>query len=514
MRRLAEAHRNLCVVGDPGPVDLQVARRRPAQHPGLRGGLPRRAGRPARAQLPVDAGHPRRRVGGHQPEPQPQGEAALDRHEGRRQDPLPPGERRARGGGRHRARRAVGRAHARRHADGRALPDQRAVARDRGRAAPRGRRVPHRRERPVLRAEGGQGHARVPEAAPQPGRRREPAAGDQRADARHRQGRDGRARRPRRPGLGLSGEQGLSPHSLWSRLVGGPRSRRLHRPRGRVAARLPRPDARAGARWRGRSPSRSRSARCSTRSGYLAALREDRTEEAQSRVENLAELVSAAKEYELREPDATLGGFVDRLSLLSDADEAEGAADARVMMMTLHSAKGLEFPVVFIAGLEEGLFPHSRSTDDEAELEEERRLCYVGMTRARRKLYLGSANRRRWYGEYRPSQPSRFIDEVPEELLEREEPAGRRRAVRALGWRGRRRIRRGTGRRATARSGRGGARPIRRGPARVREESAVLRLRRRGPVAPCRPPRGRACGSATRSSASGRCSASSRWTAT
>ena len=105
----------------------------------------------------------------------------------------------------------------------------------------------------------------------------------------------------------------------------------------------------------------------------------------------------------MREPDATLGGFVDRLSLLSDTDEDEGSADARVMMMTLHSAKGLEFPVVFIAGLEEGLFPHSRSTEDEAELEEERRLCYVGMTRARRKLYLGSANRRRWYGEYRPA---------------------------------------------------------------------------------------------------------------
>jgi len=94
-----------------------------------------------------------------------------------------------------------------------------------------------------------------------------------------------------------------------------------------------------------------------------------------------------------------------------------------VMMMTLHSAKGLEFPVVFIAGLEEGLFPHSRSSDDEAELEEERRLCYVGMTRAQRKLYLGSASQRRWYGEYRQATPSRFIDEVPEELLERVGPS-------------------------------------------------------------------------------------------
>jgi DNA helicase-2/ATP-dependent DNA helicase PcrA len=159
------------------------------------------------------------------------------------------------------------------------------------------------------------------------------------------------------------------------------------------------------------------------RAGYLQALREEGTEEAQGRIENLAELVSAAKEFEAREPDASLTGFVDRLSLLSDADESEGAADARVLMMTLHSAKGLEFPVVFIAGLEEGLFPHSRSSDDQADLEEERRLCYVGMTRARRRLCLSSALRRRWYGEYRACQPSRFVGEVPEALVERIEPA-------------------------------------------------------------------------------------------
>src|SRR5437773_2167783 len=107
-------------------------------------------------------------------------------------------------------------------------------------------------------------------------------------------------------------------------------------------------------------------------------------------------------------------GLVDRLSLLSDADEEAGARDARVWMMTLHSAKGLEFPVVVLAGLEEGLFPHARSSDDEAELEEERRLCYVGMTRARARLVLTGAARRRIFGEYQPSEPSRFIDEVPE----------------------------------------------------------------------------------------------------
>jgi DNA helicase-2/ATP-dependent DNA helicase PcrA len=155
------------------------------------------------------------------------------------------------------------------------------------------------------------------------------------------------------------------------------------------------------------------------RSGYLQDLREDRTEDGEARIENLAELVSAAREYEGRESEPSLGGFVDRLSLLSDVDEEQGSRDARIWLMTLHSAKGLEFPTVILAGLEEGLFPHSRSSEDEEELEEERRLCYVGMTRARRQLVLTGAARRRIFGEYQSSEPSRFIDEVPAELLER-----------------------------------------------------------------------------------------------
>src|SRR6202030_2491303 len=157
-------------------------------------------------------------------------------------------------------------------------------------------------------------------------------------------------------------------------------------------------------------------------SGYLQDLREERSEEAEGRVENLAELVSAAREYESREQEPSLGGFVDRLSLLSDVDEEQGTRDARVWMMTLHCAKGLEFPVVILAGLEEGLFPHSRSADDEEELEEERRLCYVGMTRARSRLVLTGAARRRVFGEYKSSEPSRFIDEVPAGLVERVAP--------------------------------------------------------------------------------------------
>jgi DNA helicase-2/ATP-dependent DNA helicase PcrA len=158
------------------------------------------------------------------------------------------------------------------------------------------------------------------------------------------------------------------------------------------------------------------------RSGYLQDLRDDRSEDAEGRIENLAELVSAAREYESRDQEPTLGGFVDRLSLLSDVDEEAGARDARIWLMTLHSAKGLEFPTVILAGLEEGLFPHSRSSDDLEELEEERRLCYVGMTRARAQLVLTGAARRRVFGEYQASQPSRFIDEVPETLVERVMP--------------------------------------------------------------------------------------------
>ena len=158
------------------------------------------------------------------------------------------------------------------------------------------------------------------------------------------------------------------------------------------------------------------------RSGYLEDLRGRHTEEADGRLDNLMELVSAARDYEIREPEASLNGFVDRLSLLSEADEEKGADDARVWLMTLHAAKGLEFPVVLMVGLEEGLFPHMRSRDDDDALEEERRLCYVGMTRARARLVLTSAARRRVFGEYQASEPSRFLGEIPAELLDVVEP--------------------------------------------------------------------------------------------
>jgi DNA helicase-2/ATP-dependent DNA helicase PcrA len=224
------------------------------------------------------------------------------------------------------------------------------------------------------------------------------------------------------PLLAAGLQPALSANSLWARLVRGLEERAFAN---RAAASL--------AAFRDLIVNLTETARQESvsiaigkmldQSGYLQDLREGRSEDGESRIENLAELVSAAREYESREAEATLGGFVDRLSLLSDADEEAGTRDARVWMMTLHSAKGLEFPVVILAGLEEGLFPHSRSSEDEEELEEERRLCYVGMTRARRRLVLTGAARRRIFGEYQSSEPSRFIDEVPAPLVERVAPS-------------------------------------------------------------------------------------------
>jgi len=158
-------------------------------------------------------------------------------------------------------------------------------------------------------------------------------------------------------------------------------------------------------------------------SGYLQDLREDKSEDSQSRIENLMELVSASREYEGRDPEASLGGFTDKLSLLSEVDEGQGSVEARIWLMTLHAAKGLEFPTVIMAGLEEGVFPHSRAFDEEDEMAEERRLCYVGMTRARAQLVLTGAARRRVFGEYQSMEPSRFMDEVPPQLVKRIEPA-------------------------------------------------------------------------------------------
>jgi DNA helicase-2/ATP-dependent DNA helicase PcrA len=152
------------------------------------------------------------------------------------------------------------------------------------------------------------------------------------------------------------------------------------------------------------------------RTGYIKALETEGSPEAFSRIENLKELANAAHDAEAR--GETLAEFLDHAALASDTDQFD--PDSRVTLMTLHAAKGLEFSLVFLAGLEEGLFPHSRTLNNPDELEEERRLCYVGMTRAMNSLILTRAHYRRRYGNDAPemSIPSRFLEEVPSQLIE------------------------------------------------------------------------------------------------
>lgn len=152
------------------------------------------------------------------------------------------------------------------------------------------------------------------------------------------------------------------------------------------------------------------------KSGYRERLENVGDIEAESRLENLRELSNVAAEFEGEPGIEGLQGFLERVSLRSQSDEIKDEA-GRVTLMTIHNAKGLEFPVVFLAGMEEGLFPHSRTLENPVELEEERRLCYVGMTRAMNRLYLTRARRRRMGGEYRPSAASSFLREIPSELL-------------------------------------------------------------------------------------------------
>ena len=158
-----------------------------------------------------------------------------------------------------------------------------------------------------------------------------------------------------------------------------------------------------------------------TASGYREALKGERTAEADARLENLEELIAAAEDFAVSRAGgdelapASLEAFLDSVMLLSDVDEWDAEAGG-VTLMTLHSAKGLEFPTVFLTGLEEGVFPHARSMNDPEEVEEERRLCYVGITRAERRLYLSYALHRRIQG-YGQGEPSRFLVEIPEDAL-------------------------------------------------------------------------------------------------
>src|SRR6266705_3030795 len=149
--------------------------------------------------------------------------------------------------------------------------------------------------------------------------------------------------------------------------------------------------------------------------GYENALKAENSEEAEARLENLQELVNAAVNYDEQGFEG-LRDFIDHSALVADTDQYK--SDVPVTLMTAHSAKGLEFPLVFIVGLEDGLFPHSRSLSDASDIEEERRLCYVAMTRAERYLYITHAVKRRVYGEELASEPSQFLNEMPLELIE------------------------------------------------------------------------------------------------
>lgn len=150
--------------------------------------------------------------------------------------------------------------------------------------------------------------------------------------------------------------------------------------------------------------------------GYLEELENERTPQAQSRIDNLHELISVAQEFAESEEENNLENFLAHVALVSDIDDTELGEDA-ITLMTLHSSKGLEFPVVFLVGMEEGLFPHARTLMDEREIEEERRLCYVGITRAKEKLFLSSTKMRTIYGNTVTYPPSRFLQEIPARLV-------------------------------------------------------------------------------------------------
>ncbi len=156
-------------------------------------------------------------------------------------------------------------------------------------------------------------------------------------------------------------------------------------------------------------------------SGYLLELAKSTDPQDESRVENLNQLESVAREFEIsaaeNDETGTLLDFLERVSLVADADAIPDYDEGFVTLMTLHTAKGLEYPVVFVTGLEEGVFPHSRAFENPAELEEERRLAYVGITRARESLYLTRAMQRMMWGNFMPGNVSRFLEEIPEELL-------------------------------------------------------------------------------------------------
>ncbi|HWW62180.1 MAG TPA: 3'-5' exonuclease, partial [Thermoanaerobaculia bacterium] len=169
------------------------------------------------------------------------------------------------------------------------------------------------------------------------------------------------------------------------------------------------------------------------RTGYRRMLQESRDVQDESRLENIEELLNSAREYAEQNQGGALGDYLDSITLISDLDRY--TAEKGVTLMTLHAAKGLEFRIVFLAGMEEGVLPHSNSRDEQDDLEEERRLCYVGMTRAREQLYCLHALERRLHGKFREQSPSTFLEEIPYDVKEAVRIASTRYVPETPSWR-------------------------------------------------------------------------------
>ena len=298
----------------------------------------------------------------------------------------------------------------------RVLPDQRPVARA-GRG-PAGAQHPLRRRgrHAFLRPGRDQGSGRLPAGHPEPGRRHRPAADREHAGPGHRRhhagqaGRLGPAAAPGRVGDAAAG----APMMPTLRTAGaGPDLG--NGPRKKLAAFVELMN-----QLREAAPTlgvAGLAEKVLEDSGYRDALAAEASLEAEGRMENLLELVAQMREYEREAEEPSLNGFLERIALASDVDGYDPEKGA-VSLMTVHTAKGLEFPWVFLTGLEENIFPHARSVDDDAAIEEERRLCYVAVTRAMRRLFLTRVRRRRLSGQELPGIPSRFLRDLPAECLE------------------------------------------------------------------------------------------------
>ena len=293
------------------------------------------------------------------------------------------------------------------------VPHQRAVARHRGGVHPAGHPLPHRRRHALLRPARDPRPAGLPAADPQP---------------RRRDGVPARRQRPRPGHRGdLAGAHPARRRAARASAAGGRGDDRARRRRSRALPRL-RGDIRIALRdFVALIDRLSAAADEQSVSGlvgevlaetrYREHLERSEEERAELRWDNVEELLSVAAQYEDLEGEASLATFLEEVALVADVDDPSADTPDAVTLTTLHAAKGLEYPVVFMPGVEEGLLPHFRSLDDPAQMEEERRVCYVGMTRAQQRLYLTRARRRFQYGSYRAALPSRFIDDLPEELM-------------------------------------------------------------------------------------------------